>query len=392
MNAFTLALVSAGLVSVPALLQAEETATSTLGALASTTLSGYVDTSAHWNLGTGNANLPYYTPNVQPGAGKADGFNLNVVSLTLNRPAGEGDWGAGYNAQFLFGPDAVAYNTSLNAGALSDFSLKDVYVVLHAPVGNGLDVKLGTFTQYLGYEVFESPSNPNYTKSYGYTLEPVQMTGLSASYQLTPQMLASFAIADTWSSGINSRPFEPFGDKAESFKTYMGSLLLTAPSDMGFLSGSTVLAGIANGYDAVFRVNKTSWYVGGTFATPITGVKIGAAFDYVTLGDNTIPGTREDSGYQHATGLYLLWQATEKLSLNTRGEYMAQSGYLVGTGAGVGVPRKAFEVTETVQYELWKNVLSRLEFRWDHAADSSDPFSNGVDNAYLLAVNLAYRF
>ncbi len=389
LNAWTRVLVGAGVIGLPAALHAEEKPSSVLTALSATTLSGYVDTSAHWNFGTGNENLPFYTPNGQPGGTKADGFNLDVVALTLNHPVGEGEWSAGYNATLLFGPDAVGYNPSFTTTGLSDFSLKDTYVVLHAPLGNGLDVKLGTYTEILGYEVYEAGNNPNYTRSYGYMLEPTQMTGVLATYQLTSELAANFGICDAWSAGINARSFPA---KAESFKTYMGSLTYTAPTNMGFLAGSTLSGGIINGYDAVNAVIKTSWYIGGTFNTPITNVKVGAAHDYVNLASNDIGGFPHDSGYQHATGLYLVWQATEKLSFSTRGEYLAQSGYLVGTGAGVGLPRKAFEVTETAQYDLWKNVMARLEFRWDHAADSSDPFSNGVDNAYLLAANFIYKF
>ncbi len=389
LNAWTRVLVGAGIIGLPAALHAEEKPSSVLTALSATTLSGYVDTSAHWNFGTGNENLPAYTPNGQLGGTKADGFNLDVVALTLNHPVGEGDWSAGYNATLLFGPDAVGYNPSFTTTGLSDFSLKDTYVVLHAPLGNGLDVKLGTYTEILGYEVYEAGNNPNYTRSYGYMIEPTQMTGALATYQLTPELAANFGICDVWSAGVNARAFPA---KAESFKTYMGSLTYTAPTNMGFLAGSMLSGGIINGYDAVNAVNKTSWYIGGTFNTPIKNVKIGAAHDYVNLADNAIGGFAHGSGYQHATGLYLVWQATEKLSFNTRGEYFAQSGYLVGTAAGAGLPRKAFEVTETAQYDLWKNVLARLEFRWDHAADSSDPFSTGVDNAYVLAANIIYKF
>src|ERR1039457_72890 len=90
-NAWTVALVSAGVVSLPAAARSEETATtnSVLTALSTTTISGYVDTSAHWNPGTGNANLPVYSPNGVPGGSKADGFNLDVVALTLSKPIGE---------------------------------------------------------------------------------------------------------------------------------------------------------------------------------------------------------------------------------------------------------------------------------------------------------------
>ena len=79
-NAWTLALIGAGVVSLPAVIHAEESTNVVLTALSATTISGYVDTSAHWNPGTGNANLPVYTPNGKSGSTKADGFNLDVVT------------------------------------------------------------------------------------------------------------------------------------------------------------------------------------------------------------------------------------------------------------------------------------------------------------------------
>jgi len=265
----------------------------------------------------------------------------------------------------LFGPDAVGYNpTAFNLKTPGDFSLKDTYVELKAPVGNGLDFKLGTFTELNGYEVFEAGNNPNYTRSYGYMIEPTQLTGALAAYQLTPALLLSAGIADTWNAGINSRANPP---KAESFKTYMGAISFTCPTNCGFLSGSTLLGAVTSGYDAINGVDKTSLYAGATFNTPIKTLKVGLAHDYVFLGpvapDSPLGAMTgaQSSGYQQATGIYLNWQATEKLSFNTRGEYFTQSSYLVGTGpgAGDGLPSEAVELTETVQYQLWKNVVSR---------------------------------
>jgi hypothetical protein len=106
-NAWTLALIGAGVVSLPAAATAEEHTSDMLTALSATTISGYVDTSMQWNPGTGNQNLPTYTPNGAPSGNKADGFNFNVLSLTISKPPGEGDWAAGYNATMIFGPDAV---------------------------------------------------------------------------------------------------------------------------------------------------------------------------------------------------------------------------------------------------------------------------------------------
>jgi len=35
----------------------------------------------------------------------------------------------------------------------------------------------------LGYETSDAVNNPNFTRSYGYTLEPLSHTGLLLSYQ-----------------------------------------------------------------------------------------------------------------------------------------------------------------------------------------------------------------
>ena len=63
-----------------------------LTALSATTISGYVDTSAVWNPGTGNANPAPYAFN----AGKQDGFNLDAVDVKIAKPQDETGWSAGY--------------------------------------------------------------------------------------------------------------------------------------------------------------------------------------------------------------------------------------------------------------------------------------------------------
>ena len=414
-NAWTLALIGAGVVSLPAVAHSEEntnavlTAVSNtnavLTALSSTTISGYVDTSAHWNPGTGNYYLPVYTPNGASGGSKADGFNLDLVALTISKPVGEGDWGAGYNATLLFGPDATGYNNSYLSSA-SDFSLKDTYVDLHAPLGNGLDLKLGTFTEILGYEVYETGNNPNYTRSYGYEIEPTALTGGLATYQFSPVISAQAGIANTWSAGIDNRSSPP---KAESFKTYLGGVTLTAPESLGFLAGSTLSGGIINGYDAVTSQGiKTSFYVGGSMKTPLKCLSVGFAYDYVALANDTTTDpvngpVFHSSGYQNAASLYLLWQATDKLTFNTRAEYFSQSAYLSQSeylnASGTAMPTEVFALTETVQYDLWKNVISRLEFRWDHSASGQEAYGGttanpapGLRNAFLVAANIIYKF
>ena len=78
---------------------------------------------------------------------------------------------------------------------LSDFGIKQAYVNLLLPAGNGIDVKMGVFNTIIGYESFESYLNPNFSRSFGWQLEPTQHTGVLASYQLSEALSVSGGVA-----------------------------------------------------------------------------------------------------------------------------------------------------------------------------------------------------
>lgn len=387
-NKWTIGLAAAGLVSLPSGAQSEEKASPLMTALSSTTIGGYVSSSVWWLPGTGNANLPTFS---YGGAAKADGFNLDVVKLSIERPLDEGQWSAGYKADVLFGPDANGLATTSTGTALatSDFALKQAYVALRAPAGNGLDLKLGVWDTIIGYETFDSGNNPNYTRSYGYTIEPTTHTGLLATYQLSEMLGIAAGMANTFGPTINGRAHPPQGPKAESYKTYMGSIAFTAPESLGFMQGSTLYAGVINGFDSGVGDDRTHWYLGGTIATPVTGLKLGASLDY-TKADIEAP-TGNDNPYAGAYAAYLSFAASEKLSLHGRLEYANSDTGVLGTS-------KVIALTGTVQYDLWKNVLSRLEARWDHSASGDEAYGGSVlgaptkKNNFIFAANLVYKF
>jgi hypothetical protein len=396
-NKWTLGLAALGVVSLASAARAEEKGNTVMTALSSTTLSGYVDTSAQWNFGTGNENAPPYKFG---GADKADGFNLNVVQLRLDKPLDESEWAAGYRADFWFGPDANTLGTqSVISDGAADFAVRQAYVALRAPAGNGIDFKFGVFDSIVGYESVEAGNNPNYTRSYGHSIEPQTHTGLLATYRINDLISVAAGIANTVGPTINERAHGPnfSGEtKAESYKTYMGSVAVTAPDNMGFLTGSTLYFGVVNGFSSSYGENQTSWYVGGTLATPVTGLRLGASFDYLDI-HNWPDGTPND-GNAWAAGLYASYQATEKLSLHLRGEYLDDDALFYFPPGNNEGEFKVWALTATAQYDLWKNVVSRLEFRWDHAdsgelfGNSDDEFSGSLKNATMLALNLIYRF
>ncbi len=162
-NKWTLGLAAVGLVSLPAGLQAEEQLNPIQTALNSTVISGYVNTSVQWDFGTGNHGAPRFAYN----RNKQDGFNLNAAKVSIERPLDEAQWAAGYKLDLMFGPDADTFGTTLGAvGNVNNFAVRQAYVALRAPMGNGLDFKLGVFDSIVGYESTDAGSNPNMTRSW----------------------------------------------------------------------------------------------------------------------------------------------------------------------------------------------------------------------------------
>ena len=394
---WTVALAAVGVVSLASAAKAEEKASAVSTALASTTIGGYVDTSAQWNFGTGNQNWAPYKFN---SASKSDGFNLDVVQLRIAKPLDETPWSAGYQVDLWAGPDANTLHTTsslIGGTAPSDFAIRQAYVVLNVPVEDGIDVKVGVFDSILGYESVESPNDPNYTRSYGHSMEPQTHTGALATYHFGKYVAISAGVADTIGPIINERPFEDLNtsgaNKSETYKTYMGSVALTAPDSMGFLAGSTLYGGIVNGFSDHANTlpgatgDQTSYYAGTTLATPIKQLQLGAAFDYLDMY-----GVK---GQTWAAAGYATVKATEKLSFNSRAEYLKDSCGFFGLNSATGT---VLDVTETVQYDLWKNVISRVELRWDHSLSGADIFGGEtpgtptMKNTWMLAANLIYKF
>jgi len=138
---------------------------------------------------------------------------------------------------------------------------------------------------------------------------------------------------------------------------------------------------------------------------PTNNWAVGLAFDYTS-------GMTYSDSWAESLAAYVSFQATEKLKLNGRadwakgfngsaaGGYHGAFGY---TSAGDG-ENQLFSLTCTADYALWKNVISRLELRWDTAMTDDSPFGgqvaapggtplvNGDKTATSLTANFIYQF
>jgi hypothetical protein len=411
-NLRTAALLAAGMVSAGSVAQAEEATMNPVNtALTATTLSGYVSASAFFNLGEndGGAVLPGRSFD---GADKINKINLDVVKLSLERPLDEGDWSAGYRVDLLFGPDANTLNTSsVLGGNDSDFGVKQAYVALQTPVGNDLIAKMGVFDTIIGFEVFESGNNPNYSRSYGYGIEPTQHTGLLLSYAVTEWLSINAGIADSWNARINAAGADGNVTRDFGLQTYMGSVSISLPEGTGFLEGATIYGGVVHGLSSA-DVDldgdgaadsspdgdpRTSLYAGLTIPTPLENLAVGLAYDYRFSERFRGPAASNASEYASAVAGYLTYQLAEQAKISARAEYATGSAGTWGAKP-VGGPdnEEFFGLTATLDYSLWANVLTRLEFRWDTDLSGGTPaFGGALDpekNAYVLGLNVIYAF
>lgn len=391
-NKWTQVLLGVGLVSIPAVTHAEEKLSSLRAELTSTTISGYVDTTATWKFGTGNANMPGRTYDA---ADTQDGFNLNVVSITFAKPLDESEWSAGYTVQTLMGPGAIKRGTralaSTAGGASGDFAFNEAVVLLRVPVGNGIDFKVGQFGTYNGYEAYDTYKNPNWSRSYGFFIESSAHTGISASYRINDMISIMAGIGNM--AGFNNAVDARYSQAiSESEKAYLGMITFTAPESFGFMKGASFSLGYTGGKAGpTAQHNQANYYAGLSMPTPVDILSVGVAFDYTT----GIGGKDADAG---ALGTYFLVQATEKLKINTRLDYgFGDSGQYYAAKAGK--KNELLSLTVTADYSLWKNVISRVEFRADRALTGGQPFgldpATGGPNdreALSLTGNLIYQF
>ena len=344
---WTLALAAAGIVSLPSVATAQEAAAGADALAASTTLSGYVSTSYTLSDSSG-ADIGKANEN-------ADQFKLDIVSLTLSSAQGAGEYATGYNVGMWIGPD--------NQHTAAEFQLTQANIDLRLPVGNGLDVKVGYFGTVVGYEVYEYTDNAFFQRGLGFYMEPTHHTGILASYQLTDDLSVAAAVVNNGGDAPN----EGDAGGSASDASVAATVSYTAPDSMGFASGTSVyFAAImdndpfSGGTDADFYYASVGLPVG------VEGLSVDLAADWVDHN-----GGNDDEIYQ----IYTSYALSEKSTLNARYEWGTSDA-----NSWTGLESYAVGIT----YDLWDNVLSRVEYM----STSED----GSEDDETVAFNLIYSF
>jgi hypothetical protein len=142
--------------------------------------------------------------------------------------------------------------------------------------------------------------------------------------------------------------------------------------------------------------DQINYYAGVTLNTPVKALTTGASLDFVqNVGGIQMSGTSHMNDIIGA--VYATYHATDKLSFSARGEYFEEDL----TGGNSNASSNGAEFTGTVEYDLWANVISRLEARWDHVIDANNgaylvPNGSVIDGEERTAVglyaNIIYKF
>jgi hypothetical protein len=362
------------------------------------TLSGYVDVSyteqfGGRGTGFGNAQALGHQFDVNN-----DNFNVQAVKIALEKALPDkNDWAAGFRIDTIYGSDAKFLSDSQFPG--STVALEQALVKFRIPVGNGLDIYAGKFVTFLGYEVIESPANPNFSRGLLFTNAiPLTHTGVYADYKFNNIVEVKFGVVDGWNNSISpgstgganvtdAQNDYPFGGKAIT-----GQVNVTAPGGNANVCQSFI-----------YSPGGENYGTGGSFDNgPVVVYDIWGNWSPTFVKDSALTlGFNIDLGYNGATGephagnpafgsgsgtdfgdfgdsqtwwgaaLYAQYKVNKVFTVAARGEYLhSDPGFTTKFGASQ-TNNDDFSETLTLTFNIWDNLLTRAEYRYDHVVDGA---------------------
>jgi hypothetical protein len=324
----------------------------------------------------------------------SNSFRVQLAQIVLEKEAKTGgalEDAAGFRIKLNFGEDAEFTGGSIGG---DDVDFQEVYAQFIAPVGNGLDLRMGRMNTLIGYEVIESPYNPNFSRSWLFGFgQPFTTTGFRGSYDFTDQVSFSIGVINDFAGSISDTNNTKGVESALSY----------APTDWlgltayGFFSANEGPIG-----------NDDGRVLGGGIidiqALESTEIVLEA---YYGNQENLAAGGR--TARWNGFAGYIIHDFTEQWGLNFRGEIFedASGGFSCfgdGTKTGDGKPgscapgrggagQTLWEMTYTLQYKPVPSLMTRLEFRHDKSDHKT--FLKGtkaVDNQQTLAFEVIYLF
>ncbi|MGC8808490.1 MAG: outer membrane beta-barrel protein [Thiomonas sp.] len=271
---------------------------------------------------------------------KTNGFSVNQAAATVSYLPSSGFGGA---VSLIAGNDAKVLN-----GNDSTFYLNNAYMQYAT---GGLTLMGGKFSSLAGYES-TNPLNDS-TVSRGilfWNMEPGALTGVRASYAVSPALTVIGGVNNGWVSpqpsntsktielGLTGSPNSLFSYTADY---YRGQSPLFGGSTNGVLQLLDLVG--------TFNVNSA--------------LTLGANVDLLSKDNVPLASGGTGTGKSNGLALYATYALTSEWGVAARGEYVDdKDGMVSGTN---GIANKLKELTLAVNYTPMKNVKLSAEMRQD---------------------------
>jgi len=302
---------------------------------------------------------------------------------------------AGFRIKLNFGEDAE-FTGGSHGG--DDVDFQEAYAQFIAPVGNGIDLRIGRMNTLIGYEVIESPNNPNFSRSWLFGLgQPFTTTGIRGSYDFTDQVSWSIGVINEFAGNVsdvnNSKGVETAVSVTPTDWLSVVGYGFWTPND-----GSAALGGV--GGDARRLLG------GGIVDIQVLDSTEVVLEAYYAKQDEAFANGR-NAVWKGFAG-YIIHDFSEKWGVRFRGEIFDDvDGFASCFGGGTKAGGKAsscaraigsggqtlWEMTYTLQYKPVPFLITRLEFRHDHSDKGTFlKGTKGVDNQQTLGAEVIFLF
>lgn len=242
-------------------------------------------------------------------------------------------------------------------------TFREAYAQWNIPVGRGITARFGKFSNWIGYEYWDSIRNPNVSYSYVFSWGvPGITTGLGFEYNATDRLTAGYYFVNTTGTFVNNNKGYTHGTKLRySFPDF--SFFKNAYVELDTLWGpesalndsewsqvyDTILSFSPS--DRLTLVTEANWnYRSGRVMQPSGRTK----------KDNNTWGVSQ----------YLIYNHTDRIGLAVRGEYFWDEDDAAGISGGDGA--SLTEVTGTLNLRVRERLMIRPELRYDKIVSVPD--------------------
>lgn len=287
-------------------------------------------------------------------------LNLNATELVVQKPV-SAEERIGFRTDLFFGNDSEVI-TSTGLGSTSDeFDLQQAFVEVLVPTSNvvpglnDIDLKVGKFVTMNGAEVIESKDNWNSSRSllFGYAI-PFTHTGVRGTYTFNNGWDAALGVVNGWDVTDDN-------NNAKTIESHFGFNAIP-------LAGDSSLTVALQGYFGPEQSGSDSnWRklfdMVAIYKTPWKPLTLMYNLDYASE-ENLIQSSTDSDANWYGHALYARYDIHDQWSLSWRGEYFNDTdGFRVLSGT----PADFWEWTATLEYRPWKNLITRLEYRYDES-------------------------